>query len=94
MKYRKIGKWGVKLSVIGLGSYLTIGNKIDKKNARDTIYRAYDGGVNFFDTADAYYFGKAEVELGENLSSFSRHTIFLISKCWAPMSNEVNDRGL
>jgi len=94
VKYRKIGIWGVKLSVIGLGSYLTIGNKIDKKNAKDTIYKAYEGGVNFFDTADAYNFGKAEEVLGENLSNFPRHTIFLLSKCWAPMSNDINDRGL
>ena len=41
MQYRKIGKWGVKLSVIGLGSYLTIGFKIDKKTAKDTISKYY-----------------------------------------------------
>ena len=41
MQYRKICKWGVKLSVIGLGSYLTIGFKIDKKTTKDTISKYY-----------------------------------------------------
>jgi aryl-alcohol dehydrogenase-like predicted oxidoreductase len=37
MEYRKIGKWGVKLSVIGLGSYLTIGYKNDKKTTQGQL---------------------------------------------------------
>ncbi|MBE9509446.1 MAG: aldo/keto reductase family protein [Bacteroidetes bacterium] len=94
MQYRKIGKWGVKLSVIGLGSYLTIGFKIDKKTTKDTISKYYDSGVNFFDTADAYNNGEAERALGECLSGFPRHNLFILSKCWAPMSDNINDRGL
>ena len=94
MQYRKMGKWGVKLSVVGLGSYLTIGFKLDDKMSRDTIRMAYDGGVNFFDTADAYNNGEAEKALGKHLAEFDRSSIFLLSKCWAPMSDEINDRGL
>ncbi len=94
MQYRNMGKWGVKLSTIGLGSYLTIGFKLDSKTSRDTIYKAYDGGVNFFDTADAYNNGEAEKALGKYLSEFKRSTIFLLTKCFAPISDEINDRGL
>lgn len=94
MQYRKAGRWGVKLSVIGLGSYLTIGYKIDDETSRATVVKAYEGGVNFFDTADAYHKGEAERTLGGILAEFPRHSLFLLSKCWAPMSNEVNDRGL
>lgn len=94
MQYRKMGKWGVKLSVIGLGSYLTIGFKIDDKTSRETIRKAYTGGVNFFDTADAYNNGEAEKVLGKYLSEFERSSIFLLTKCWAPISEEINDRGL
>ncbi|MEN8228850.1 MAG: aldo/keto reductase family protein [Bacteroidota bacterium] len=94
MQYRKIGKWGVKLSSIGLGSYLTIGFKNDKKTTQDTINKYYDGGVNFFDTADAYNNGEAERALGESLAGFPRQNLFLLTKCWAPMSGEINDRGL
>ncbi len=94
MQYRKIGKWGVKLSVIGLGSYLTIGFKNDKKTSQATINKYYEGGVNFFDTADAYNNGEAERVLGECLSGFPRENLFILSKCWAPMSDNINDRGL
>ena len=94
MQYRKMGKWGAKLSVIGLGSYLTIGYKLDDKTSRETIIKAYDGGVNFFDTADAYNYGEAEKVLGKYLSDFQRNSIFLITKCFAKMSDEINDKGL
>ncbi len=94
MHYRNMGKWGAKLSVIGLGSYLTIGFKLDDKTSRETIRKAYDGGVNFFDTADAYNKGEAEKVLGKYLSEFERSSLFLLTKCWAPMSDEINDRGL
>ena len=94
MQYRKMGKWGAKLSVIGLGSYLTIGYKIDDDTSRATVIRAYEGGVNFFDTADAYNHGEAEHVLGNILSELPRHTLFILTKCWAPISNEINDRGL
>jgi len=94
MQYRKMGKWGVKLSVIGLGSYLTIGFKLDEEISKQTIRKAYEGGINYFDTADAYAKGAAETVLGKYLSEFERSSIFLLSKCWAPMSDEINDRGL
>lgn len=94
MKYNKIGKWGVKISRIGLGSYLIFGSKMDKKAAFEIIAKYYDGGVNFFDTADAYNIGGAEKILGESLSGFPRHSLFILSKCWAPMSDDINDRGL
>ncbi len=94
MHYRKMGKWGVKLSVLGLGSYLTIGFKLDEKTSRETIRKAYDNGINYFDTADAYNFGEAEKVLGKYLSEFERSSLFILTKCWARMSDEVNDFGL
>ncbi len=81
MKYRRIGRWGVKLSVIGLGSYLTIGYKVDEETARKTVRTAYDAGVNFFDTADAYNRGKGEIALGRCLRDFRRSSYFLLTKC-------------
>lgn len=94
MQYRKIGKWGAKLSVIGLGSYLTIGFKNDKRTTKETIRKYYESGVNFFDTADAYNNGEGERALGECLADYPRQNVFILSKCWAPMSNGINDRGL
>ena len=94
MQYRKLGRWGAKVSVIGLGSYLTIGFRLDDAVSRATVIRAYEGGVNFFDTADAYNKGEAERVLGEILSELPRHTLFLLTKCWAPITEDINDRGL
>jgi len=94
MRYRKMGKWGVKLSAVGLGSYLTIGFKLDEKTSRDTIKKAYEGGINFFDTADQYALGEAEKVLGKYLSEYDRTTLFILSKCFVPMSDDPNDRGL
>ena len=94
MRYRKMGKWGVKLSAVGLGSYLTIGFKLDEETSRDTIKKAYDGGINFFDTADQYAKGEAEKMLGKYLSEYDRTTLFILSKCFSPISDDPNDRGL
>jgi aryl-alcohol dehydrogenase-like predicted oxidoreductase len=94
MQYRNMGRWGVKVSAVGLGSYLTIGFKINDDVSRATVVKAYEGGVNFFDTADAYHGGEAERVLGEILSEFPRHTLFLLTKCWAPITEDINDRGL
>lgn len=89
-----MGRWGVKLSCVGLGSYLTIGYKCDEQTARDTIRAAYDSGVNFFDTANAYNRGEAEKTLGKHLADYDRSSIFLLTKVWAPMGDGPNDKGL
>ena len=94
MKYRSLGKWRVQLSVVGLGSYLTIGFKVDEETSRSTVKKAYDAGVSFFDTADACNKGEGERVLGQCLQDFERSTYFLLTKCWAPMSEDVNDKGL
>ncbi|MBT4485059.1 MAG: aldo/keto reductase family protein [Candidatus Latescibacteria bacterium] len=94
MQYRKMGKWGVKLSAIGLGSYLTIGYKIDDKTSRNTIRTAYDGGINFFDTADAYNKGEAEKVLGKYLAEYDRDSLFILTKCWLNITGHVNGGGL
>jgi aryl-alcohol dehydrogenase-like predicted oxidoreductase len=94
MKYRQMGRWGVKLSCVGLGSYLTIGFKCDDQTSRATIRAAFDNGINFFDTANAYNRGEAEKSLGKHLAEIPRSAIFLITKVWAPMGGGPNDRGL
>ena len=94
MQYRQMGKWGVRLSTVGLGSYLTIGAKCDDKTSRDTIRVAYDNGVNYFDTANVYAQGEAERVLGKHLAEFPRSDLFVLSKVFAPMGEGPNDKGL
>lgn len=94
MKYRKIGKCGSKVSVIGFGSWLTIGGTVDKKQSSRLINLAFDNGINFFDTADVYAHGNAEKFLGKTLKEFKRQDLFIASKCYWPVSAMPNDRGL
>jgi aryl-alcohol dehydrogenase-like predicted oxidoreductase len=60
MRYRKVGVWGLRISEIGLGSWLTYGGSVEDKAAVDCIQRAFELGVNFFDTANVYRRGAAE----------------------------------
>ena len=64
MQYRKLGRSGLKISAVGLGSWLTYGRAVAVDNARACMVRAYELGVNFFDTANVYARGKAEGSRG------------------------------
>jgi aryl-alcohol dehydrogenase-like predicted oxidoreductase len=98
MKYRRLGMWGVKLSEIGFGSWLTL-NDADQDHA-DRLHRtAYECGINFFDTANAYGRGRAEVLVGKALKPFQRDTFVLATKAYWPWQPDwpfpgANDRGL
>ena len=94
MEYRQLGKWGVKLSKAGLGSYLTIGMHVSDEDAADHVKLAFDSGVNWFDTANAYNRGEAEISFGKILKDYPRESYVLATKVWAPMGDGPNDRGL
>lgn len=94
MNYRKLGHAGIKLSEIGLGSWLTYGGGVAEEAAHACIRRAFDLGVTFFDTADIYERGAAEECLGRILPSFRRRDLVIATKCFFPMSDNPNDCGL
>lgn len=94
MNYRKLGKAGVKLSEIGLGSWLTYGKGVGDDASKACIRKAFDLGVNFFDTADVYHRGAAEEVFGRELTTFRRADLVIATKCFFPMSDGPNDRGL
>jgi aryl-alcohol dehydrogenase-like predicted oxidoreductase len=94
MEYRQLGKWGPKVSVLSLGSYLTIGMKVDMAGSKELVRSAYESGINYFDTANAYNRGQAEEVLGECLAEYPRSTLFVLTKVWAPMGPGPNERGL
>jgi aryl-alcohol dehydrogenase-like predicted oxidoreductase len=58
------------------------------------VRQAYEAGVNYFDTANAYNRGAAEELLGRALAQFPRSDLFVLTKVWAPMGPGTNDRGL
>jgi voltage-dependent potassium channel beta subunit len=94
MKYRKIGNSGLKVSEISLGSWLTTAGYVEEEKAIKTIHKAYELGINFFDTANVYMNGEAERTMGKALNSFSRDSFVLASKVYWPMGEGPNDRGL
>ena len=94
MKYRQLGSSGLRVSAIGLGSYLTIGMSIDAAAGQATVNKAFELGINFIDTADAYNRGGAEEALGGYLQDVRRQDMVLATKCHATMSDDINDRGL
>ncbi len=94
MQYRKLGKWGVKVSEVSLGSWLTFGHATDEETAAQCIYRAYELGINLFDTANVYAGGRAEEVMGKALKAFKRDSYVLATKVYFPMGNGPNDRGL
>lgn len=95
MKYRNLGKWGVKVSEIALGSWMTdVQGTQAVETARMSVRRAYELGVNFFDCADAYSGGQAEVFLGNILKEYDRSSYVVSSKVFFPTGSGVNDRGL
>jgi len=94
MQYRSLGHSGLQLSVIGLGSWLTYGSSVEAQTARDCVLHAYQGGVNFFDTANIYARGEAEKTLAPILKELNREAIVLASKVYFPMGDDPNERGL
>ena len=94
MEYRRLGSSGVKVSEISLGSWLTYGGSVAEEEARSCIDRAYELGINFFDTANVYMRGAAEEIVGRALRGFERDSYFLATKVYFPMGEGPNDRGL
>ncbi len=94
MQYRPLGRSGLQVSEVSLGSWLTLGSSVDREATREIVHRAYDLGVNFFDTADVYASGQAEEVLGQALRAIPRRYVVIASKAFFPMSQHPNDRGL
>lgn len=68
MEYRRLGKSGLKLSALSLGSWVTFGKQVDMKDAKALLQTAYDAGVNFFDNAEGYEAGESEKIMGAAIS--------------------------
>ena len=94
MHYRRLGKSGLKVSEISLGTWVTFGNQIDEQTAYDLIHTAYDTGVNFFDNADVYANGQAEIVMGKAIKGLQRETLVISSKVFSPTMPGPNGRGL
>ncbi len=95
MRYRRLGHAsGLKVSEIAYGAWVTFGNQLGEKEARELIHRAFDLGVNFFDNADVYAKGQAEILMGKAIQGLPREALVISSKVFWPTMPGPNGRGL
>ena len=94
MQYRKLGSSGLKVSAVSLGGWVNFGGRIDDATVASIVRRAVELGVNFIDLADVYARGAAERSVGRALGGLRREDLVISSKCFWPMSDDPNDRGL
>lgn len=94
MEYRRLGSSGLKVSEIGLGSWLTYGTAAERDAADRCIRASFEHGINFFDTANAYNRGAGEEAIGAALKPYARSSYVLSTKVFFAMGNDVNERGL
>ena len=92
MKMRELGDSGIMVSELALGSWLTYGVGVQADKARACLDRAFDVGINFIDTSNAYGRGAAETVLGEALKHRPRDSYVMATKVFFPMSD--TDKGL
>jgi aryl-alcohol dehydrogenase-like predicted oxidoreductase len=94
MRYRRLGSSDLEVSEISLGSWLTFAGGVGLDQTRACTDAAFEAGINFFDTANAYGRGAAESAWGEILAGRPRNSYVLATKVWGQMSDDPADHGL
>jgi voltage-dependent potassium channel beta subunit len=97
MQYRQLGKSGLKISVLSFGAWVTFGKQIGDPVARKLLHTAYDAGINFFDNAESYADGQAEVVMGAILKKAAwRRSSYLVSSkvFFGAVGDRPNEEGL
>ncbi len=91
MEYRRLGKSGLQVSTLSLGSWLTFGMQIEDAVAERLMEIAYERGVNFFDNAEAYAGGKSEIVMGNILKklNWERETFVVSSKVFFGLGSKT-----
>lgn len=94
MEYRRLGKSGLQLSALSLGSWLTFGQQISDQVADELMGIAYDAGVNFFDNAEGYAAGKSEEVMGKIIRAkqWDRESFVVSSKVFFGTENKGPNR--
>ncbi len=92
MEYRFLGRTGVRVSSLCLGT-MSFGNEADDKTSAELFHRAREGGINVFDTANVYSRGESERILGR-LVAGCRDEVVIATKAYFPTSEDRNARGL
>lgn len=95
MQYRQLGRTGLRISALSLGSWVTFHNQVDISNAVEMMAAAHDAGVNFFDNAEVYAGGKSEEVMGAALKKLAwRRGSYLVStKLYWGMHDGPNEKN-
>jgi voltage-dependent potassium channel beta subunit len=95
MEYRRLGGAGLKVSELSFGSWVTYGNQMDTKGARECMAAAYDAGVNFFDNAEVYALGQSETIMGKVLKELGwpRQRYVVSTKFFWGLEKGPNERN-
>lgn len=95
MQYRRLGRSGVKVSVLSFGSWVTFNSQLDDDKAMACLQAAYDGGMNFFDNAEVYAGGESEAIMGRVFEQLDwpRHSYLVSTKFFWGIHDGVNTRN-
>ena len=94
MRHVRLGRSGLRVSRLALGTWRSWGTALDYAAAEACFRTALEGGINLVDVADVYAGGQAEAWLGWMLESVDRHEVVVASKAFWPSGDGPNDRGL
>ena len=92
MEYRRLGRTGLKVSELCLGT-MTFGSGTDEAEAQRMLSMSIDAGINFVDTANSYGGGQSEISLGKALKG-KRDGLVIATKFFNPMGDAPNDSGM
>jgi len=95
MEYRRLGQSGLQVSVLSFGSWVSFGTQIDTRAAVDCLAAARDGGMNFFDNAEAYAGGESETIMGAAIAELGwpRWSYVISTKVFFGIHDDVNMRN-
>ena len=95
MEYRHLGRTGIQVSELSLGSWITFNNQVDVAAAVEIMAAAYDAGVNFFDNAEAYARGQSEEVMGAALKKLGwrRGSYIVTTKIYWGLHDGVNEKN-
>ncbi len=92
MKYNHLGRSGIRVSELSFGSFITFGKQLDLNQSKRLMLLAFDKGINFFDNAEVYAKGEAEVVMGEILKPLPRNEVVVSTKIFFG-GDGPNDQG-
>nr|XP_053626393.1 voltage-gated potassium channel subunit beta-3-like isoform X1 [Cherax quadricarinatus] len=95
LRYKPLGKSGLRVSQLGLGTWVTFSPQVSEETAEEIITVAYEAGINLFDLSEAYSGGRAEVQLGNILKkkNWRRTSYHVITKVYWNSKKDRMRRG-